>query len=369
MRNFWRAALLAVAGLSSFGATSALMAATVSSSPVQSTIYMFKALGLGYVNGTPNTTNGDWVQYGGNGAVGGNRTTDATPRATYIEAQSAWAQATSHTAGADLDLAAGLGRRLVALTSSNCSGNYVRFVIEGTTTTLTEGVDWQKGSSNTAAATSLTTAINTDIATVTATSSGGTVYIQRNQSTANGGAADMTLSTDDVTCAAITAGTNGTINVWSPISFKSTQTNTGSLEVDGNFTVNTNKFSVTASSGNTTIAGTCESDGNFSVATNKFTVAAASGNTVAAGTVESDGDFSVATNKFTVAAASGNTVVAGTLKGTASTLGWSYQSGANTACTTTCSGHGACVHGIETSAGEVEVVCTDATADKCLCTN
>lgn len=86
----------------------------------------------------------------------------------------------------------------------------------------------------------------------------------------------------------------------------------GTVESDGDFSVATNKFNVTAASGNTAIAGTLNSVGNLSVATNKFTVAAASGNTVAAGTVESDGDFSVATNKFNVTAASGNTAIAGT---------------------------------------------------------
>ncbi len=48
-----------------------------------------------------------------------------------------------------------------------------------------------------------------------------------------------------------------------------------------------------------------------------------------------------------------------------SDLGWSIQTGANTACNTTCTY--ACVHGWETTSGEVAVSCTDATADKCLC--
>jgi len=46
-------------------------------------------------------------------------------------------------------------------------------------------------------------------------------------------------------------------------------------------------------------------------------------------------------------------------------LGWSIVAGANTACNTTCTF--ACVHGWETTAGEVAVDCADATADKCLC--
>ncbi len=46
-------------------------------------------------------------------------------------------------------------------------------------------------------------------------------------------------------------------------------------------------------------------------------------------------------------------------------IGWSVQTAANQACNTTC--NRACVHGWETSAGEVAVDCSDATADKCLC--
>ena len=115
---------------------------------------------------------------------------------------------------------------------------------------------------------------------------------------------------------------------------------TGTLATTGDFSVNTNKFNVTASSGNTAVAGTLASVGDFSVNTNKFTVAAASGNTSVAGTLNvtgtstlaavggttgsfsqtlaSTGDFSVNTNKFNVTAASGNTSVAGTLSVTSS---------------------------------------------------
>lgn len=99
------------------------------------------------------------------------------------------------------------------------------------------------------------------------------------------------------------------------------------LSAVGDFSINTSKFTVAGSSGNTHVLG------DFDIATNKFTVAAASGNTAVAGTLavtgastltgatDVVGNFSVATNKFTVAAASGNSAVAGTLGVTgASTL-------------------------------------------------
>lgn len=81
---------------------------------------------------------------------------------------------------------------------------------------------------------------------------------------------------------------------------------TGALTVSS--TINGQTISATAS-----FTGTVDVVGNFSVATNKFTVTAASGNALAAGTLDATGSFAVNTNKFTVAAASGNTVVAGTL--------------------------------------------------------
>ena len=77
--------------------------------------------------------------------------------------------------------------------------------------------------------------------------------------------------------------------------------------------------------GPTTISGTLGVSGDFAINTNKFTVAATSGNTLVAGTFDATGagafastlsatgNFAVNTNKFTVTAASGNTLVAGTL--------------------------------------------------------
>lgn len=88
---------------------------------------------------------------------------------------------------------------------------------------------------------------------------------------------------------------------------------TGKVAITSDLDINTNKFSVVGSSGNTTIAGTLGVTGNVAVNTNKFNVTAASGNTTVAGTLDATGNFNVNTNKFSVVASSGNTTVAGTL--------------------------------------------------------
>ena len=105
------------------------------------------------------------------------------------------------------------------------------------------------------------------------------------------------------------------------------------LGVTGDFAVATNKFTVAAASGNTSVAGTLTTTG---VHTANGGVAGALNGTVgattpAAGaftTLTASGDFAVATNKFTVAAASGNTSVAGTL--TVSTAGGNISWGTYT---------------------------------------
>jgi hypothetical protein len=108
---------------------------------------------------------------------------------------------------------------------------------------------------------------------------------------------------------------------------------TGTLGVSSDVAVNTDKFTVAASSGNTLVAGTLAVTGNMAVNTDKFTVAAASGNTLVAGTLAVTGaatlsstlavtgNVAVNTDKFTVTASNGNTLVAGTLAVTGALTG------------------------------------------------
>ena len=132
---------------------------------------------------------------------------------------------------------------------------------------------------------------------------------------------NLSVNTDKFTVTASSGNTavGGTLDV------TGATTVGGTLGVTGNVAVNTDKFTVAASTGNTAIAGTLDATGNFAVNTNKFTVAASSGNTVVAGTINVSGaaalsstlgvtgNFAVNTDKFTVAASTGNTAIAGTL--------------------------------------------------------
>lgn len=84
-----------------------------------------------------------------------------------------------------------------------------------------------------------------------------------------------------------TTGTT-TIRNAATITGATTLSSTLTLGVNGNLTINTNKFSVTASTGNTVIAGTLtlsSTTSNINVNSGKFTVDAATGNTVIGGTL------------------------------------------------------------------------------------
>lgn len=70
-------------------------------------------------------------------------------------------------------------------------------------------------------------------------------------------------------------------------------------------------------------------------------------------------------NRLTISPAGDSTFTGKVTSSRTTDIGWSIVSASNQACNTTCTS--ACVHGWDTSIGEVAVDCTDATADKCLC--
>jgi hypothetical protein len=179
--------------------------------------------------------------------------------------------------------------------------------------------------------------------------SGGSLDVKLNDLYARNGVWSGTLAVDGAVTLSNTLSVTGAATLSSTLAVTGAATLSDSLAVTGNVTVNTDKFVVTAASGNTAVAGTLSVTGaatlsstlavtgNVTVNTNKFVVTAASGNTTIAGTLgvtgattlsstlgvtgaatlsstlAVTGNVTVNTNKFVVTAASGNTAVAGTL--------------------------------------------------------
>ena len=115
---------------------------------------------------------------------------------------------------------------------------------------------------------------------------------------------------------------SGTFNVSGAATLGSTLSVTGAvtlsstLGVTGNFAVNTNKFNITASSGETSIAGDVSIGATtilYSSGASLFSSLTTTGAGTIGGTLSATGDFAINTNKFVVIASNGNTTIAGTL--------------------------------------------------------
>jgi hypothetical protein len=147
----------------------------------------------------------------------------------------------------------------------------------------------------------------------------------------------------------IVTAASGNTTVAGTLGVSGITTLSSTANVVGDFSVNTNKFNVTAATGNTTVAGTLgvtgttglaavNISGDVAVATNKFNVASATGNTTVAGTLGVTGDVAINTNKFNITATSGNTLIAGTLGVTGLITASGGVSGAVTSSNATLSG-------------------------------
>lgn len=104
----------------------------------------------------------------------------------------------------------------------------------------------------------------------------------------------------------------------------------GTLDVNGNLNVNTNKVTIAGATGNTLVAGTLDATGNLAVNTNKFTANATTGAVAAAGDIAGAGAIlsSSAAGGVGYAPGSGGTQTQGSGSGKATTVVLNKPTGA-----------------------------------------
>ncbi len=266
--------------------------------------------------GSGTCTGADSVLADNNGYVGCQKLTDVAPQGMLIRAQPAYAAGTQTAA-------------ITTITGG-----------QDETLTAIDGAD-----------PSVSCAGENDTVTVTVIDSNGasTATILTEDQTIDA-ATDWTASASVAnTCASLAAAVNALAGVGA------TCTSPNVL-----FTIDTNTATVAlaeSTAGCTTVAmGT----------RGAVVIAPGFGGTVTLGGAGGGVTLGTATTASSTLTVSSTLTASATFVSTRTTdIGWSITAAGNQACNTTCTN--ACVHGWDTAAGEVSVLCTDATADKCLC--
>lgn len=338
---FFKSKFLNVMGglFAAIGLAGVVMAAQTANQPVSASVQTYKVVALPNTDGPPTTATNDWAQLNGSAFAGATKNTDTAPRVLSLSGYSAYPAASVSTSGGNVFLAPGIGKRSIAMTRANCALDTVTVVRNLTSTALVEGTDWNRGASDTTAATSLAAAINA-LSGVTATSSSGTVYVQKDiLDSTMGPATVVTITTDDATCAAITAGSDGTMYLM------------------GTVTAPTLSVTTLTGSNGGTFANTPNGAWTTTEASEDYI------ETYTSNTKTNTSSTGVVTEAWNGIALTTNSTVTSS---NATDIGWSIVSGANTACNTTCTF--ACVAGQDTGdANKPLVGCADATADLCIC--
>lgn len=128
---------------------------------------------------------------------------------------------------------------------------------------------------------------------------GGQQDVELRDLLARNGSLSGTLGVTGAATLSNTLGVTGAVLLSSTLGVTGAATLSNTLGVVGDFTVNTDKFAVQASSGNVDIAGTLDVTGavsltsDLAINTNKFVVTAASGNTAIAGNLSVEGSTSL----------------------------------------------------------------------------
>jgi hypothetical protein len=233
-------------------------------------------------------------------------------------------------AGTDLNIGSVQFNQGLTLSGSTTPATEYFRITDGAATPITKFlVDTANGNTSitgtlSAGASTLSSATISNNASV-----GGTLVVTGN-TTLNGtlAAGASTLASASITGNATVGGTFGVTGATTLAALSATTGSFSStLSSTGDFAVNTNKFTVTAASGNTSVAGTLGVTGATSLnntlgvsgATTLSSTLGVTGAATFSSTANVDGNFSVATNKFNVVATSGNTSIAGTLGVTGAT--------------------------------------------------
>jgi len=137
----------------------------------------------------------------------GTVSSDIAPGDAVVIAASANPAATVNTAGANLVLAPGIGRRLFTVVSFAAgAGDTITLTVDGAATVLTEGVNFTAAVSNAATAASMAAAINTALATVFATVSGASVLVRKSRTVSS-----LVIATGDPAAWTVASGSDGSL--------------------------------------------------------------------------------------------------------------------------------------------------------------
>jgi len=297
---------------------------------------------------------------------------DETPGDVYFTGQSSYYNAVTGTndEGGDLYLRAGIGRHYIVVSDYSVgSTDVVTINVDGSSQTLTEGTDFSCATSNTVCAAALVTAIDALAINVDAYSTGTTVHLIPEVSCVYLSAVSVADGGADGAFAAVTNELDGDVWIGGEklcLSYACSNYLDLSLDskielyVDGTrtfrwyddlFDINPSNYELRFGSG-----GHISGDAVLCLGD-----ACSTSHSLGAGDVTVDNDLEV----------DGATYLDGTLtvaddltSSAANDIGWTMQSGANTACNTTCTS--GCVFGYDSDT-EVFVNCDGATADVCLC--